>query len=125
MISRSESLARSDAGFTLMETLVVLAILSLILGASVATLRPGAPQLALEKRAAGVIREAASLRRQAIAEAAPRRIEVETCHGARQSVAFFPDGTAAGPDLCLAEGDRELLLMLDPMTGTLAPGEGP
>ena len=117
MISRSE-IAGPRAGVTLFETMVALAVLSLIVAVVAVAARPPSPRLQEEAAIAALVREAQDLRLRAIQEG--RTVEMgseDVCEGARPPV-FYPDGSARFGPLCI--GTRTLPVR--PITGTLDLG---
>lgn len=117
MISRSD-IAGSRAGVTLLETMVALAVLSLIVAVAATAARGPSPRLQEEAAIANLARQAQDARLRAIQEG--RVVEMVTedvCEGAETPV-FYPDGSARFGPLCV--GTREIPLR--PLTGTLDLG---
>ncbi|HHI70479.1 MAG TPA: hypothetical protein ENJ91_05705 [Rhodobacteraceae bacterium] len=116
------SYAGKKAGISILEALVVLAILAMVLGLSAGALRGPSPALQLQKQAGILIEKAANLRQRAIREGKKLTMENQTttCDTTiKQPLSFFPDGTASGPDLCLVIADQRLRLHLNALTGRL------
>lgn len=106
------------SGFSLFEALVSLTILSLVLAVTVAAVRTPSPALQARADIADLMREAEVLRLQAIKTAKPVDWSPaeQLCDAGRQSnFKFFPDGTGAGPDLCIASSR----LRVHPLSGLL------
>jgi general secretion pathway protein H len=139
-------------GFTLMELLVVLAILGLTMVLAMPTLGRLLPGLELRTEA----RDVASALREARASAIGRNEEVtivldrergllqvagkpivqlspkigvsalETSHSSRagdNEIRFFPDGTSTGGRLTLALGERQEHVVVDWLTGAVSIAE--
>jgi len=115
------------AGFTVMEVLVVLAILSLAV-TIFAVARPG-PSYATEREAlvTAVIADAARARANAMTSGAviSLPLHVELCLGSPEELIFFPSGTATPATFCLSFQDTQVWLQLDPLTGLLHRAEAP
>jgi general secretion pathway protein H len=145
-------LPRRDAGFTLLELLVVLGIMALAFGISMPSLlssrdqvrlRPLAAQLSTDLKRARVVAMSGGAAVSFLIEPATHSYRIE---GVSRSVAlprtaavtwttpretlkvnsvgrivFFPDGSATGGRLILADAKGErLVLMIDGITGTVA-----
>jgi prepilin-type N-terminal cleavage/methylation domain-containing protein len=111
------------AGVTLLEVLVVLAILALSAAVAFSSLRPPSDALTLSKRVAELEKDFALDRLRAIREgrAIIRDVEALACEqDTNTEVIFRSDGTALGPDLCLSEGKITSRFALDPLTGRLS-----
>lgn len=105
---------------SLFETLVALAILALVLAVAAGGLSPRGSDADLRRISADVVAAAGTIRSRAIATGETQVFRVDELDCARRLVVetrFFFDGSARGPDLCLAAGDRTLRLTLDPLTG--------
>lgn len=117
MTSRFRSL-RSQAGFTLFEALISLAILSLVLTIVVSSARGPSPALRAQSQVAQLIRDAESVRLNAIQNgvATEWEPEVTVCDPENDpKFIFFADGTARGPEICLPT----LRLRIHPLTGLM------
>ncbi|WP_299695288.1 prepilin-type N-terminal cleavage/methylation domain-containing protein [uncultured Tateyamaria sp.] len=106
------------AGVTLFETMVSLAILSLILAVAATAVRPPSPRLQAEATLSELVRQAQEVRLRAIASGTTAVFDTDTLCDDAAKVRFYPDGSATGGPLCVA--DRTLTLR--PLTGTLEPG---
>ncbi len=125
MTSPSDRRWHARSGLTLLETLVVLAILVLVM-AAVTKLRPNvSDSLSLERTAATRIEETARLREAAIRSGVETRLRVDDACDEGGPIVFRPDGIASGPDICLELNGRGLRLALDPLTGRIMPEAGP
>ena len=108
------------AGFTLLEIMVVLVILSAILTISMTTLTRPSDRLAMRQDIAVIRQEATQLRSEAIRNGMERTLSFKGCDGAQLvSVRFFPDGTASGDDICLEHGEDVVRLRVERVTGLL------
>lgn len=114
---------------TLLETLVVLAILAGIAAVALPALRGPPVQLQLRAQAADVAARIASARLAALSTGETRSLEVSelTCDGASEPAAIIlqGDGLVIGPDLCLAVGTDSLRLRPAMLTGRLLAAEVP
>ncbi|MEL7092177.1 MAG: hypothetical protein AAFN94_10635 [Pseudomonadota bacterium] len=117
MISRSD-ISGPRAGVSLFETMVALAVLSLILAVVAVSVRPPSPRLQAEAALAALQRQAQESRLRAMTTG--NRVTMGTDAVCTNSPApvFYPDGTATGGPLCL--GARTITL--SPLTGTLDSG---
>lgn len=107
---------RSRSGMSLFETMVTLAILSLVLATTATVLRPPSPALRAKQEAARLLREANQLRMQAVQTGQAQTWDPEVARCSEGGVlTFYPDGTGRGPDLCLFD----LKLTLHPLTGQM------
>ena len=141
------------AGFTLIEMIVVLAVLGVVLASVAGYKPPWSKGLALEATAAelaGQLRLARSEaitrnegvaleldlvgRRYRIDNAAPRQLpvgmdmELLTVAGERHAptvggIRFHPDGSSSGGRIVLAEGSRRMAVGVDWLTGRVAIGD--
>ena len=96
--------APSQAGFTLYEALIALAILSLVLGSGIAVFRPPSPTLQAQAQIAQLIRDANAERQLAVRQRTDRvwRPDTPTCDSELESeLVFFANGSATGPVLCV------------------------
>lgn len=117
MILRSD-IAGPRAGVTLFETMVALAVLSLIVAVVAVSVRPSSPQLRQQAALADLVRDAQDVRLRAMQEGRPVAIaDDRVCEGARAPV-FYPDGSARFGPLCV--GER--VVVVQPLTGTLDLG---
>lgn len=129
---------KADSGFTLMEMLVVLALLAVVAGIALpvarrqndgVALRATAHQLAAHMRTArgAAIRDSAE--KTLVLDAGGRRYWVEgvtkvqaLAKGVELRVAgalrFYPDGTSTGGTVVLAGGGSAAEITLDTLTGT-------
>ncbi|MFZ5963022.1 hypothetical protein ACOXXX_08745 [Thalassococcus sp. BH17M4-6] len=120
MMSRSDR--GPDAGFTLFDVLISLAILAAILAIATTALRPPSPALLLERQLATLKNDAALARDRAVRLDRPVALPVPGCQTDEGSEAlFFPDGTAraTGP-ICLTQGGLSRRLLIEPITARIA-----
>jgi Tfp pilus assembly protein FimT len=115
----------ASSGVTLLETLVVLSILAFIVGAVAGLRRGPSPGLSLKRAAAERVETAAQQREAAIRSGLETKLLIEDSCDAGKTIRFRPDGTAQGPDICLALSGHSLRLVLDPLTGRLSPEQLP
>lgn len=118
----TEHIAKPNAGLSLLEALIALAILAMVMGLSASAFRGPSPTLRLQKEAAALIRTTSQLRQRAIREGTILSMETNgtTCDKLGTTLSFFPDGTAIGPDLCLKTESLQLRLALNVLTGRLS-----
>ena len=140
--------ARGDAGFTLIEMIVVLAVMGLMLGILVARGPTRSATIDLDAasrrltdtlrqargRAIGTdrpVRVSAAQAREAVAEVSRRDQEapvVLSLHSPADdprgegSLRFDPDGGANGARIVLAEGHEQLSISVDWLTGRITQG---
>ena len=98
--------------------MVALAILSLILALVAVTVRPPSPRLQAEAALARLQRDIDDSRLRAITSGTPVTLRTDALCPAGAPPVLYPDGTATGGPLCLA--DRQFTLI--PLTGTLDSG---
>ena len=138
-----------DAGFSLLELIVVLALSALIATAALVSRGTAAPnlrtlalQLATELNAAREVAIAsdrpvrvwidaggggyrAESRRSAVLLPSPVRIEYDPAHhlghgGTQPNVAFYSDGSSTGGRLKLSDGANAIALRIDYLSGAVA-----
>lgn len=112
--------ARNSAGYSLFEALVALAILAMVLAISAAGFRPPSDEMKLNRLVSEFASRVSEARLKAIRSHRPVRIEAVDCRGEPLTWSFYPDGTANGPEMCLAEGDRQETLVLSSLTGQVS-----
>lgn len=102
---------------------MALTILALVVGVAAAGMRGPSPALELRRHAAGLIRQVAAARLQAVRDSHTVWIDLNglPCDPAAAPRAdLFADGTGQAPDLCLTHPDAPTLrLRMDPLTGRL------
>ena len=135
-------------GFTLLEMLVVLALIALLAGLSTQLVRPAAPRLRLEAAARGLCAALRATRARAIAtneEAtlifdlerkayvspsvretfipAEARVQVSVASGQRDlrenaGLVFYPSGGSTGGDIILEIGGNRAIIQVNWLSGT-------
>ena len=137
MKSRSEhhASATGDAGYTLLEMLIVLSIIAVALAAA-ASLGTGPGARAQLRADAAALRDQAAMQRlSALARGTPVAWIPDPPEGARldgcggqdlpAELIFLPDGSARPATLCLTRGQAQARLTLDWLTGLLDVEEIP
>ena len=102
-------------GVSLFETMVSLAILSLVLAIAVTAVRPPSPRLQEQAAIAHLTRLAQETRLRAITETRPVAMTTDALCDEAQAPTFFADGSAMGGPLCV--GAR--VLTVSPFTGAI------
>ena len=119
---------RGDAGFSLLELLIALAILSATLAVAVSMSSGPSDTARLRADAARIINAAASARLRAMNEAVPERFKVKTSDGLVLSnclggpveeLVYLPSGGVRGKPICLARSNASLQLVPDWLTGLI------
>lgn len=126
--SRSRS---ADAGFTLLELLVVLALLALMSATVLPRFMAGTGPSARDW-AARSAHELRAARQQAIIAARPVRVPIaadvarlRTLDGrAADAILFFPDGGSSGGRITFELRGRQVLVVVDDLTGAVRLVEG-
>ncbi len=121
MISRSNP----KSGFTLLELLVTLAVMSLVLLLIAGFLAPRGQGLAARQAAQRVAEAMRQDRGQAIASGQPVRFQLPALPGfltvrtalPPQGLVFEPDGSASGGEVFLNGGGQHILISADWLTG--------
>ena len=135
---------RHTGGFTLIEMLVVLAVLGMVLAVTLLHGRSRNPALEASSAAGIVAAVLRAARAQAIAEDRPVRVSVDPAqHSLRVNgrpprtlrpeiaavpptgIAFAPDGSASGGAVLVAEGAHRLAVQVDWLTGRVSVAEAP
>ena len=114
MISRSEP-SGPRAGVTLLETMVSLAILSLVLAVAATAVRPPSPWLQEQAAIAELTRRAQETRLRAITETLALVMVTDALCPDAPPPTFFADGSATGGPVCV--GSQELAIR--PFTGAI------
>ncbi|WP_121022160.1 pilus assembly FimT family protein [Litoreibacter meonggei] len=109
---------RRNAGFTLFEALVSLALIALVLAVGVSAARPPSPALQANAAFARLSKSATQAKLEAITQhrTAKWSPDAPLCEESTSvEFKFFADGTAHGPDLCILQ----MKLRLHRLTGLL------
>lgn len=119
-----------EAGVSLLEMLVVLALIALLLGVAATRLTGPSPRLSTEALGAKFVDAAYDQRLEAMVQGReiawapilPNDIKSEPCSEAETAppIVFLPTGRALGGPVCLKQGDRGLILSVDWLTGLVA-----
>lgn len=117
----SRALSRADAGFTLLETLVALAILAAVAGVTAASLRGSPPSLQLDNAVAALTRDASTIRHRAVLTQSSLPLQITDCAGTEATLIFHPDGTASPAEICVQQAGLTRRLSVSPLTGRLIP----
>ncbi|WP_037317589.1 pilus assembly FimT family protein [Ruegeria halocynthiae] len=121
---RPSTPTRSTGGFSLFEVLIVLSILAMVVAISATGFRPPSDEMRLNGKVSELASRTSEARLQAIRSNQPVGVELTDCNGELLSLGFYPDGTATGVEICLAEGARQENLILSPLTGQVSMGKG-
>jgi prepilin-type N-terminal cleavage/methylation domain-containing protein len=120
MSHSKRSFPHNVSGFSLLEMMVVLAIVATITGVTAAGLRGPSPMVQLERTIIAFQREAAEARHRAVLEQIVIPLSGTDCDGNEVIIKFFPNGTANGPNICLTQAGFTGILRLSNLTGYLA-----
>lgn len=142
---------KSEAGYTLLEVMVVLAILAVVAGAVPAMIRDASPRLRLEAQAAETLKDLAYLRARTRLEGTPGTLLVaEDGHSyrlggreirladkvsvtlggsekasaalSRSAITFYPEGGSSGGRVILSSGDVTETITIDWLTSAIRIG---
>jgi general secretion pathway protein H len=143
---------RRQAGFTLLEMVVVLAILALVAGLVLQRGPNARPALQAQVAATDIVRLLRGARARAIAGGRPAIVVVDAAAGAVQAgstspylvpptvqlatlattgggrvptILFWPDGSASGGVIEVAGGQRRLAVVVDWFTGRVQAADAP
>ncbi len=107
------------AGLTLFEVLVALTLITLVTGVVIAMRPTPSPELRLNAAMSQLFDEASAARLRAVTTGADVVWEADAsdCNGNGAMVVFFADGTATESSLCVTIDDRNITLIVDPLTG--------
>ncbi|WP_162946931.1 Tfp pilus assembly protein FimT/FimU [Ruegeria sp. EL01] len=109
-------------GFSLFEVLIALSILALVVTISVSSFRPPSDKMLLNKVISDFISEVSEARLHAIRSDQVAAVEISDCRDELVELDFYPDGTAAGGEVCLASGQSQGILQISPLTGQVTVG---
>lgn len=114
---RSDRVRAAKGGFTLLEVLVVLAIIVGVTGIAASAIRGPSPRLKLDARVSEIIDEASTARHRAVVSQQEASFSVTDCAGQVREMKFFQDGSAQTMTLCVAVGELSQMLSVSPITG--------
>mgnify|MGYP000365563807 CR=1 FL=1 len=114
MTSPSKLTTPAVAGFSLLEVLVALAIMSLIAAVVVANVRPIAPDMRIEMRISELDQLVSRRHLEAVSAREPTTLSVVDCNGGSIDIVLFPDGSGTPARLCVREGQTENTYQLHP-----------
>ncbi|MEE9455325.1 MAG: prepilin-type N-terminal cleavage/methylation domain-containing protein [Paracoccaceae bacterium] len=117
--------ARASHGFSLLEMLVVLALLASISALGLRAFRPPSPIMRLNAAFAKLTLAASTTRSHAITSGAPQTlafahetVELSNCKdGPVPPVVFFKDGTTRSVEICMILDGETMQLHIDNLTG--------
>ena len=135
--------AAGEAGFTLIETLVVIAITAMVGAVTFPNVERSLQSLALRQTAAVVQANLRVARGEALrgdtmvafdvdadsggyawtngpVQRTPRGVAVTIA--SRRAITFFPDGSSSGGQVALDGAGRQITVTVDPQTGAVAAG---
>ena len=109
------------SGVSLLEMLVVLAILSAVALIALPRLSGPSPRLELRQQTAAWSARIAEARLRAVSDGklVTLFLEGSACEAQEDRITVFPDGVVQGPDLCLTAGPEVLRLHPAMLTGHL------
>lgn len=130
----------AERGFTLLETLVVLALVALIGSLGLSSLQPVRQANAVQAEARALALWLEQQRGRSLTAQAPRTVQVAVAPNGRtaiggddrqvrftallppgeaQTLTFFPDGSASGGRFALLAGARSMVVQVDAITGRI------
>lgn len=118
MTLHSDSVVR-DAGFSLFETMVALAVLALVVSVTATSIRGPSPAVLLQQQANALIESATLARSRAVSTGRSVALELPGCGGKAELAHFHPDGTADAAQACVTVEEQILKLHVSPLTGRL------
>jgi general secretion pathway protein H len=131
---RTSRAGSADAGFTLLELLLVLAIMGLLIAVAAPRFQ-AASTPSLATRAALLASSFRVARQRAVLSGRPERVAIaapldsDEAEGeappsdASAELVFFPDGSSTGGRILLEEERRLIALEVDPLTGAVRVAE--
>lgn len=130
--------SRADTGFSLLEMVIALAILSLVSGIAIVSLGPRRGAAALAAQAHELALWLEQQRGRSLVSHKPRTVWIRQAldnasHGAESDeheskllagktppITFYPDGETSGARITLATGGRSATVTVDSLTGRIA-----
>ncbi|MGC1495035.1 MAG: type II secretion system protein [Sulfitobacter sp.] len=113
----------SEAGFTLLETLVALSILAVVSGIAAAALKGPSPRLQLDNAVNEALEVASATRHRAVITQTAAHMPMTDCNNNDVDLWFFPDGTASNAQVCVTQSGLTRVLRISTLSGRLIPGE--
>jgi Tfp pilus assembly protein FimT len=107
-----------DSGFTLIESLVIVAIMAMVTGVALPKIQRWIALQDAQEKITGMHQQIARARARAIQTQSAQRVEID-----RARIYFLPDGVAVGGPVRIETAKGPLLISVDPVTGSVRQSE--
>lgn len=109
----------SRQGFTLLEAIISLAIISTIAAISFIAVRETPPKIKRDRAVADFLEEITMARHDAVQASKIKTLIIRDCQNEKVMIHFYPNGTTSGNKFCLYTEIFDRIVKISPLTGRI------